>query len=350
MLPEVRWVFSDGRFALRDLINLSPVYDSWPAGHGSCVYLRIYTHPCDRPANTFSDASQSDINWNVYFYAGQGIDVRARPRSHDKLTSSDAASLHYKLAFKSQHRYMIPLLFWSAEWISKNLLDMAEQAMMLALSTYQPWVLKDVNPEKNSAQIVEHQRQAQFLTVTAQATAQKISWPRLNPFGCNISSPVFVTGVNKFINCIRMPAGDSNLRTFTTYRVRRTAQKVGAELWNLSITLFDPDTITSSMMTFSFKPENKAMRLQQPGVRYLVFEVMDDKKPHSNAWVGMPSVGPFQNFDRPSSLAVRVEWLMKARVNGIAAHCKGSTWISTLSDSGWSRGILRAWYAFTELS
>ncbi|RSL94161.1 hypothetical protein CDV31_014441 [Fusarium ambrosium] len=308
LLPEVRQVISDGRFTLRDLINLSPVSRSWPVGHGSCVYIRIYTHPRDRPADAFSDTSQSDINQNVYFYVGQSVDVRTRAREHDRLISPDATSTHYKRAFQSQHRYMIPLLFWPGERISKNLLDMAEQTMMLAFNTYQPWVLKDVMPGKNSAQVVEFQRQAQFLTVTAQATAQKVGWPRLNSFGCNINSPIFVTGVNKFINCIRMPAGDSNLRTFTTYRVRRTIRKVGSELWNLSLTLFDPDTITSSMMTFSFKPENEAMRLQQPGVGYLVFEVMDDKKPHPNPWVGMPSVGPFRNFDRASSFAVRVEW------------------------------------------
>lgn len=30
---------------------------------------------------------------------------------------------------------------------------------------------------------------------------------------------------------------------------------------------------------------------------YLVFEIMDDHRAHENAWFGVPTVGPFQNFE-----------------------------------------------------
>ncbi|CAG1971054.1 unnamed protein product [Fusarium graminearum] len=42
---------------------------------------------------------------------------------------------------------------------------------------------------------------------------------------------------------------------------------------------------------------------------YLVFEIMDDHRAHENAWFGVPTVGPFQNFELASCFAARVEWL-----------------------------------------
>ncbi|KAK6712215.1 hypothetical protein SNK05_006670 [Fusarium graminearum] len=42
---------------------------------------------------------------------------------------------------------------------------------------------------------------------------------------------------------------------------------------------------------------------------YLVFEIMDDHRAHENAWFGVPTVGPFQNFELASCSAARVEWL-----------------------------------------
>ncbi|RSM09190.1 hypothetical protein CEP52_004247 [Fusarium oligoseptatum] len=40
---------------------------------------------------------------------------------------------------------------------------------------------------------------------------------------------------------------------------------------------------------------------------YLVFKIMDDKKPHPRAWIGVPSVGPFKNFDQASSGTMKGE-------------------------------------------
>lgn len=44
------------------------------------------------------------------------------------------------------------------------------------------------------------------------------------------------------------------------------------------------------------------------GAGYLVFEIMDDRKPHPKPWFGSPSVGMIENFDQASCLGIRLEW------------------------------------------
>ncbi|KAG7407082.1 hypothetical protein Forpe1208_v012876 [Fusarium oxysporum f. sp. rapae] len=53
---------------------------------------------------------------------------------------------------------------------------------------------------------------------------------------------------------------------------------------------------------------NETLNAQRPKYGYLVFEIMDDDKPHPRPYMGVPSFGPFKNFSQASSFGVHLEW------------------------------------------
>ena len=83
----------------------------------------------------------------------------------------------------------------------------------------------------------------------------------------------------------------------------------------LPLQLLVPDTFQFDGVAFTFGKNFAAQGPKPTDAKrgYLVFEIMDDKKPHPRAWIGVPSVGPYESFDRASSLAVRFEWYDEGR-------------------------------------
>ncbi|QKD56364.2 uncharacterized protein FOBCDRAFT_251504 [Fusarium oxysporum Fo47] len=224
-IPDVLNVLKDGRFSLKNILDLRHVSPHWPGR--PTIYLRVYTHPRGQPNGTYRDTSQADINHHVGFYVGKSILPWVRHRDHERRTDScdGVYEGHYQIARKSrkEHRHMIPLMTFD-ERTPTHILKMAEQTMMIVLRTY-------------------------------------------HPLGTN--------------------AVQSSI-----YTVSRTFRGFGHRL-----------------------AQNKAPWLQHklsdpPDARfgYLVFEVMDDHKPHDRAWLGVPSVGQYVNFDEASCFSVRFEW------------------------------------------
>ncbi|KAF4452841.1 hypothetical protein F53441_4396 [Fusarium austroafricanum] len=200
LLPDVRRVIQSGTFSLKDLIGLPEVdrQSEFPPEGSLCIYMRLYINPRDKPG-PFPDATQADFNRNVGVYIGQTGQTAYRMRRHDGETKPNSASPHYARASKSspEDRLAIPLQVWDDPFTPSEIIDMAEQMMILIFNSYQSFLL------------------------------------------------------------------------------------------------------------FFFRIVNERFLAQNQRHVYLVFEVMDDNKPHPRPWVGVPSVGPFKNFEQASSLGVR---------------------------------------------
>jgi hypothetical protein len=118
-----------------------------------------------------------------------------------------------------------------------------------------------------------------------------------------------------------MAAGDRVYTiTFTTYRLRRTIfwqpLSSGRVMPLLPLQLLVPGTSQFEGVAFTFGRHFSNAQGPKPTdakTGYLVFEIMDDKKSHPRAWIGVPSVGPFKNLDRASSLATHFEWFDQGR-------------------------------------
>ncbi|KAH7478830.1 Meiotic activator RIM4 [Fusarium oxysporum f. sp. albedinis] len=319
VLPPAREVLKDGTFSLKDLLDLRHVSGDWPAGR-QCVYLRIYTHPQDRPDYRYSDSSQADINKNVGFYIGSTNNAQRRNQQHEHATDNRSNSCyemqHYRIARKSQkqHRHMIPLVVFDAI-VPIHLLKMAEQTFILAFRSYQGVIHAPVNTGGSSG-LVGLQRKGQFLSSIARPVMDAVAWPALKTRGCNMSSSLFEDQTRVELLCSPMVPGDASVRTFTTYRLRRNLYPPrnpnGSKY--VSINLHEVNTGIIRHVVFGLPFGSLEMQGPKPGDStggYLVFEVMDDKKAHPKAWFGVPSIGPFENFDRASSFAVRYEWYDK---------------------------------------
>ncbi|KAM0189031.1 hypothetical protein ACHAPI_010300 [Fusarium lateritium] len=304
LLPNVRRVIQSGTFSLRDLISLHQVdaQSHFPPERSVCIYMRLYIKPQDRPG-PFLDATQADYNRDVGIYIGQTVRIAHRMREHDSLTLLDTTNRHYARAVKSlpEDRFAIPLLVWDDTGASSELIDMAEQTMVLFFWSYQRYLfLNSTPPNRNT------EGSRLFSSVFTQVSSNT-GWPRLRPFGLNTQSPLLSSRTWAGITCIPMAPGDPGTRTFTTYRIRRNVRTTSKEYQVLRISFFVYG-VSLVVRELQFYILNKRLVAQRPRQVYLVFEVMNDNRPHPRPWVGVPSVGPFKNFEQASSLGIRVEW------------------------------------------
>ncbi|EWZ40479.1 hypothetical protein NW765_013499 [Fusarium oxysporum] len=316
-IPDVLNVLKDGRFSLKNILDLRHVSPHWPGR--PTIYLRVYTHPRGQPNGTYRDTSQADINHHVGFYVGKSILPWVRHRDHERRTDScdGVYEGHYQIARKSrkEHRHMIPLMTFD-ERTPTHILKMAEQTMMIVLRTYHPvcFVPVDMNSKGSWVQM---QCKAQFIQSVARSVVSAIGWPKIKPHGCNISSPMFELdyGGRTYFDCFPMvpgkasALGDVSARTFTTYRVRKSMTPINGR-YTIPLRTINQQGVVRTIF-FSFHTEVSRLRGPKPPdarFGYLVFEVMDDHKPHDRAWLGVPSVGQYVNFDEASCFSVRFEW------------------------------------------
>ncbi|KAK2696969.1 hypothetical protein QWA68_005116 [Fusarium oxysporum] len=314
-IPDVLNVLKDGRFSLKNILDLRHLSPDWP--DRPTIYLRVYTHPRDQPNGTYRDASQADINHHVGFYVGKSINPWYRHLQHGYATDSEARGSgggHYPIARKSQkeHRHMIPLMTFD-EGTPRHIIKMVEQTMIIVLRTYHNACFQPVDMNSEGSW-VQMQCKAQLLHSISRFAVSATGWPKIKPRGCNMSSPMFEndTAGRNYFDCFPMvpgkasAPGDVSARTFTTYRVRKTLHTLNV----IPLRLVNEQG-TGHSVVFRF---HRAVS-QLPGPKpydarygYLVFEVMDDHKPHDHAWLGVPSVGQYVNFDEASCFSVTYEW------------------------------------------
>ncbi|KAI8721802.1 hypothetical protein NCS52_00322700 [Fusarium sp. LHS14.1] len=262
--PEVREVLRDGKFSLQDLLDLPR------------VYLRICTHLEGKSADSHGDATDGGINHGVAFYVGKPKDIWRRARQHETNTENrNVAGLHYSTTRKSsrERRHMIPLLVFQQATVPEAVMNMAEQTMVVAFRSYQGWLFPPVQADNAMSTYAIQQHRAQFMR--------------------SVSRPVRSAPIVRVSETSPSPMHPNGAR----------GQSLHQNLHNLS-------TSANHLLAISEQWDPKPTDAKRG---YLVFEIMDDKNPHSRAWIGVPSVSPYENFDRASSLAVRFEWYDEGR-------------------------------------
>ncbi|EEU47214.1 uncharacterized protein NECHADRAFT_77442 [Fusarium vanettenii 77-13-4] len=276
--PEVREVPNDGKLSLQDLLDLPHVYPHMTLP-GPCIYLRICTHLEGQSADSHGDATDGGINHGVAFYVGKAKDIWRRARQHETNTENrNVAGLHYSTARKSsrEHRHMIPLLIFQQATVPEAVMNMAEQTMVVAFRCYQGWLFRPVQADNAVPTYAIQQHRAQFMSKLA-----SVDPPRLQ-----YEQPI-------------VRVSETSPSPMHPYGAR------GSSVYQ---DLHDVSTSANHLLAIS---EHWDPTDAKRG--YLVFEIMDDKKPHPRAWIGVPSVGSYENFDQASSLAVRFEWYDEGR-------------------------------------
>jgi hypothetical protein len=198
---------------------------------------------------------------------------------------------------------------------------MAEQTVMLLFGTYQSW-LRNPYPNMSGASAIRVS-QYTFLTTMADRVHDAMHWDRWGSMtrrGCNTDSPIFCLNDARQISCIPMAPRLDGVRTYTSYRTRIRLlydKRCGTRYFTIQCVAGDPIVRTSISVAVSNDiVEKYGMPLRPDG--YLVFEIMNDGRPHSRPWVGCPTVGPFNNFDQASSLGIRFEWLDNVQNRGVS--------------------------------
>ncbi|RSL61885.1 hypothetical protein CEP54_006023 [Fusarium duplospermum] len=281
--PEVREVLNDGKFSLQDLLDLPHVYPHMTLP-GPCVYLRIYTHLEGQPAESHDDVTETGIKHGVAFYVGKAKDIWRRARQHETNTENlNVSGLHYSTARKSprQHRHMIPVIIFQQTTVPEAVMNMAEQTMVVAFRSYQGWLFRPVESDSIVPTYAIQQHRAQFRR--------------------SISKPVRSAGLHDV--------------STSANHLLATSEWWWGVMPLLPSQLLVPDTSQFAGVAFTFGKNFAAQGPKPTDAKrgYLVLEIMDDKKLHPRAWIGVPSVGPYKNFDQASSLAARFEWYDEGR-------------------------------------
>ncbi|QGI96907.1 hypothetical protein CEK26_009976 [Fusarium fujikuroi] len=321
IIPQVRQTIQNGRFSLQDILGLRHATASWP-GNRPCIYVRIYTDPEDRPEIESSEGQQTDIDRYVGIYVGQARRVWVRHLQHENRIDNyvpTCGQTHYRTASKSlpEDRHTIPLLVFEDISVSNMVLNMAEQVMIASFKSQMRWTFVN-QPELAFHQLM--QRRARFISNTARAVCQQIGWPELAPQGLNGSSPLFEERSRNHVHCIPMAtSGGPFARVFTTYRMQKSLADCHAALtvqpgdrfWRKEINLLLKKADgTHDDIKLSMALDRQGITGPNHDVKrgFLVAEIMNDIQPHPKAYVGCPSVGPFQNFLEGSRIALRFEW------------------------------------------
>ncbi|KAG8353158.1 hypothetical protein FVEN_g8863 [Fusarium venenatum] len=222
--------------------------------------------------------------------------------------SSTSQHVYINRRSSPANQHMIPLMVWTGN-VSPHIVAMAEQIMVLLFRTYLSFLY--IPEHKDSRTILASER-AKFFSSVMKTTATATGWPCLRPKGCNFDSPLFCFGLATDIIAIGAAPGDPNSRALTSYRLKRNlnVRTTSNGYISFTVSLSSDNTHSSgtSRRRWCFSINNEYLIAQRPKYVYLVFEIMNDNKPHPRPWIGMPFASQFENFEQASSLGVHVEW------------------------------------------
>ncbi|KAG5774137.1 hypothetical protein H9Q72_000426 [Fusarium xylarioides] len=294
LVPEAKRFLRDGDFGLQDLLGLPDATAQSTVGQ-AIVYLHL------------------DTTEEVGVYIGQSTRVKGRIQEHEQsIKSIGGYSPHYSIARKSRpdDRQTFLLCFWTLDnKVSPAVMDMAEQTMISMFNTYHTWIASSSSNFGYKPEYLAMHNQCKYLQSVAKKTRDTTGWQHhldADIHGCNVTNPLWFYHSLKTINCFKMSSLDPTVRTYTTYRM---ACKFNKWSGNRRSTYFWYNGQDGKYHHIAFGFPKEPFQRFSPESGHIVFEIMDDHRPHPAAWVGCPSVGKFENFELPSSLGIRIEWL-----------------------------------------
>ncbi|KAF5247358.1 hypothetical protein FANTH_6449 [Fusarium anthophilum] len=338
LVPEGKRFLRDGDFGLQDLLGLPDA--TTQSTVGQAIYVRVYLH--------------LDTTEEVGLYIGQSSRVKARIQEHETVIKSTGGySPHYSIARKARpdDRQTFLLCFWTLDnKVSQTVMDMAEQTMISMFNTYHTWIASSSSDFGYKPEYLAMHNQCKYLQSIAKKTRDTTGWQYhldAETHGCNVANPLWFYYSLKTINCFKMSNLDPTVRTYTTYRM---ACKFRKERGKRPSTCFRYNGQDGKVHCVSLGFLKESSQHFSPESGHIVFEIMDDYRPHPAAWFGCPSVGRFENFELPSSLGIRIEWLdetshqwltvpitqINGRIDPMLTWTKALTIIQLLEGITWS--------------
>lgn len=294
-----RQLFSNGTATLDQIALLPQVTANWPAPGSRCIYIRLYR--------------RQDGSAHCAIYVGQSVQhawLRGTQHNHDTQKNTP----HYNIARRSapQDRLMIPIIVWeSNQAVPLEVVNMAEQTVLLMFNTYSNWVASS----KFNAVDTKVRNQAVLMDRVSASARSATNWPLYDITGTNTLSPLFCFNACQPFHCYRSPAKAGVQRGMTTYRQPRLVHPNKNGTFEILFCVTHSDG-TPERLRVTVPKE-----ICQPDLPiYVIFEIMDDGKPHEFPYLGCPSAGPFEDFAVASSLAVAFEWFDEASNNWKKAY------------------------------
>lgn len=352
MLPAVRVVLQKESVTVRDLLTLPSVTDQWPST-GLTVYITLWPLP---------DLNNEDVT-KCEIYVGQTCKSAYRlEKSNSEIIGGKGFDpIHVQRYSPTQRRVMIPIMYWKesvAEDHPYTLAQLAKQTVLSLFDSYHPICRRD--PKKpNIGEGIDlvrwHVPRAYFLRGIAQELKRSLRWTFPTTGGRNLSSPLFQSDEERKMYIFDSePSLDSNDRGFTEYRTSvRFRRSNDSGMRGALIARLDTYQGAENSWLFQIPPE-AVMGLKLPSFvdGYLVFEIMDGDQAHEKPYFGCPNIGPFEDFGRPSSLAIRFEWL------NVSDNCWYKLPLALLQDPTYSPGpsqtiklndLLDKWHSIMDL-
>lgn len=320
LVPALRQVLNRRDFTIRQVVDaLTPVTenDTKPA-----VYTRIYW---DFPSG--SKARQ---------YVGKAKLPGQRDGEHIKEAKRERSNrgVHYS-AMNASRRKIMGVVSYINEY---HVRAVAEQFFVNLFQCHTSAVFNYTAPKPGS-NISEHmttgefqaqsdriakymmdREQATTLTQIANRALQSVGWPGAKERasygagdGCNWNAPIAEMFNREKIIWVRQSFRGQNLDVF-----RRQPLKIGASQDSKGMTtryvILASETESKSTLGgyqrgtfFAYLPKEMA-GLETGTWVYPVVEMTQDGSPHHLSWTRLPSVGPWADWDKARSWALKLEW------------------------------------------
>ncbi|ETN41142.1 uncharacterized protein HMPREF1541_03077 [Cyphellophora europaea CBS 101466] len=293
------------------------------------VYTRIYLDYDGQPNRL---ASQ---------YVGKSINPSKRHTEHEYSTEPFTTSNHYKRAVGAKKRYM--RLLWqpkpapgSVDYTKSeidHLMAIVEQLFVDLFEcyceevySYQPHESHNSSAnlkeqEDKLARYMQDKTMAHALTVSAQSSFVVSNWPGASSRtsygaegGCNWVSPLTeINHADKMVWTLQSFASN-NLDVFRRSATRITSAETPGSIGdqnarNLTFHVVSAPNHGPGQPRPKFSPTiAKNLGLRSGQWIFPCIEMTKDGSPHHRNWAHLPTIGPWKDWDRARSWALKIEW------------------------------------------
>ncbi|KAF2010040.1 hypothetical protein BU24DRAFT_467528 [Aaosphaeria arxii CBS 175.79] len=310
-------------FSIHGLVDAKKyrINEYTPKGRGG-IYVRLYLSGKNA---TFWTPGKNHL------YFGHTIEFCSRYTSHQ--TKSTAK--HSLLKETAERMIMFPVAIFEHE--NKTVYLLIEQIFVCLLQTWRRDVFA-IRPGGSGAKLLAERPTAaaavdaaHYYKMAIDLVAAKTGWPGgvlresfQVPFGVNFSSPLQEIVFTERPLLLRKDTWIMNKQTGEPYQIaefRRAKSKLASWRERKSATgkstNFGTHVFSGASLkdggSFSFEmfctETPNGINGPLPGSRfYVTIDVRLDWKPHSKSWACLPEIGPYEDWDRANSWAIRANW------------------------------------------
>lgn len=258
-------------------------------------------------------------------YVGKSLNLGLRLQGHSRSTEQEAHSNHYKVARAAGGMIMGTICYIDDTFLQavaeQCFVSLFETSCAAVLSFRAP-TIENTTPTdeptgamEKALKYIDDKAAASALVQVANCAAQISGWPKARSRfsygasdGCNWNSPITEAQRGERIIWVKTVHEHANLEVYS--RPHTTVRTSKGDVKKVFITMELPSATTSAHQTRGSMECTLPVALDIPAGAMVrpVIEMTIDGTAHPKSWTGLPSLGPWFDWNLARSWALKLEW------------------------------------------